>query len=114
MSILFGYARQKVPQLAEELNIKQEPFYASPGGQDFVLGLVTPEIASAIPLSNKKIIVVPSHFTQNGPMYDAIKLSTQLATLIKTILIYCISTKIIHLNSSIVESLDNIHIHNLR
>ena len=65
----FGYAADRVPELASDIGGIQRPVISSPKGSSFDIGRVTSEDRAAIPLQTVRTLVLRSNF-QNEDTFD--------------------------------------------
>ncbi len=72
---LFGFAADKVPELARDIGGVQRPLIASPRGSPFDIGRLTAEDRARVPLQQVKPVVLPSVFQLEKPARDSLGLT---------------------------------------
>jgi len=76
---LFQYARDKVPELARSINGIQTPMLGFPRqGASFPIGLLPDTIKAAIPIGNKKPVMIRSTFLNKVSFKDDLGLTEKL------------------------------------
>jgi uncharacterized caspase-like protein len=75
---LFGFAADKVPELARDIGGVQRPTIASPRGGSFDLGRLTAEDRARIQLPSPKPFVLRSSFQLEEPARDSLGLSNKI------------------------------------
>ncbi|MBM4342769.1 MAG: caspase family protein [Deltaproteobacteria bacterium] len=75
---LFGYAADRVPELARHVGGIQTPLVASPGGASFPIGQLLTEDRKAIPLANEKPLVLAPALTNRDADWDDLELGNLL------------------------------------
>ena len=79
---LFDFAKNEVPQLAEDIGGIQQPVVASPKGSTFEIGQVTKEDQSKIPLQQVRPLILRTSFHDENDI-DPLDLSGQLDELLR-------------------------------
>jgi len=72
---LFGYAADKVPELARDIGGVQRPLIASPRGASFDIGRLTAEDRAQVPLQSVKPVLLRAVFQLEKPARDSLGLS---------------------------------------
>ena len=72
---LFGFAAEKVPELARDIGGVQRPTIASPRGDHFDIGRLTTEDQSKVPLQVVKPVLIRSAFQLEKPARDSLGLT---------------------------------------
>jgi hypothetical protein len=75
---LFGFAADKVPELARDIGGVQRPLLASPRGAPFDIGRLTPEDQARVPLEQVKPVVVRANFQEEKRARDGLSLSAKV------------------------------------
>lgn len=75
---LFGFAADRVPELARNIGGIQQPLVATPGGASFPIGQLLAEDRAAIPLAEVKPIVLGPVLTNRTEDWDSLELGTLL------------------------------------
>ncbi len=75
---LFGFAADKVPELARDIGGVQRPLIASPRGAPFDIGRLTAEDRQKVPLQTVKPMVIRSSFQLERPARDSLGLSKRI------------------------------------
>jgi len=79
VSMLFNYAADEVPKLAEGIGGIQRPLIAARGdARSFDIGRITNEDRMAIPLPSKKAVFLRSNFQLEGRPRDPLELTKRL------------------------------------
>lgn len=78
VSRLFGYAADRVPELARNIGGIQQPMVAVPGGTSFPIGQLLADDRAAIPLADVKPLVLGPILTNRAEDWDSLDLSTLL------------------------------------
>jgi hypothetical protein len=79
VSMLFNYAADEVPKLAEGIGGIQRPLIAARGdARSFDIGRITSEDRAAIPLPSKKAVFLRSSFQLEGRPRDPLELTKRL------------------------------------
>ena len=75
---LFGFAADKVPELARDIGGAQRPTVASPKGSSFDLGRLTSADRARVPLQSIKPVLLRSVFQLEKPARDSLGLSKRI------------------------------------
>ena len=75
---LFGFAAEKVPELARDIGGVQRPTIASPRGDHFDIGRLTAEDQSKVPLQAVKPMLLRANFQDEQQMIDVLGLSKRV------------------------------------
>jgi WD40 repeat protein len=75
---LFGFAADKVPELARDIGGVQRPLIASPRGAPFDIGQLTKEDRKKLPLQQVKPVVLRSNFQDEEQLRDGLNLARRV------------------------------------
>jgi WD40 repeat protein len=75
---LFGFAADKVPELARDIGGVQRPTVASPSGGSFDIGRLTAQDRDKVPLQSARPVVLRSSFQLEEPARDSLGLSRKV------------------------------------
>ncbi len=82
---LFGFATDKVPDLARDIGGIQRPVIASPRGASFDIGRVTQEDHAKIPLQAVRPLVLRASFQEEEQFDDVLGLGKQVDEMLRNV-----------------------------
>jgi hypothetical protein len=83
VGLLFGFAADKVPELAKDIGGIQRPVIASPKGSSFDIGRLTDEDKARIPLQSNRPLVLRTLFQEERDFEDVLELGKRVDELLR-------------------------------